>query len=98
MQLPREVLIEKVAELGAEIRKQRLEGNLQSITPPTLYGYLAFLRLAQALPHLDLRQIAMVTLLGNASLEDRKVASSLVSRFFGHKGQNPESLKEASLF
>jgi hypothetical protein len=92
-------LIEKVVLLGNEIRKQRQEGNLQSIAPPTIYGYLAFVRMARALPHLELRQIAMVTLLGNASLEDRRVAKGLCNRVFGlHEGSNPESFKEANLF
>ena len=77
------------------ILKQRQEGNLQSITPPTIYGYLAFL--AQALPHLGLPQIAM-SLLGNASLEDRKEALNLCG-IFGLKGnQHPESIKDANLF
>lgn len=97
--MPKNQLIEKVVLLGNEIRKQRQEGNLQSITPPTIYGYLAFVRMAQALPHLELRQIAMVTLLGNASLEDRKVAVGLCNRVFGlRKTQDPESIREANLF
>jgi hypothetical protein len=92
-------LIEKVVLLGNEIRRQRQEGNLQSISPPTIYGYQAFIRMARALPHLELRQIAMVTLLGNASLEDRTVAVGLCNRLFGlRKTQNPESIKEANLF
>ncbi len=96
---PNVLLIEKVVELGAEIRKQRQEGNLQSVIPPTIYGYQAFLRVAEHLPHLDPRQIAMVTLLGNASLEDRKVATGIVNRVFGHrKGHDPESIQEANLF
>ncbi len=96
--MPINELIEKVVILGNKIRKQRQEGNLQSITPPTIYGYLAFLRMAQALPHLELRQVAMVTLLGNASLEDRNEAVNLC-RIFGLKGnQNPESIQDANLF
>jgi hypothetical protein len=92
-------LIEKVVLLGDEIRRQRQDGNLQSISPPTIYGYQAFVRMAKALPHLELRQVAMVTLLGNASLEDRTVAVSLCNRVFGlRKTQNPESIKEANLF
>jgi hypothetical protein len=95
----KDLLIKKVVELGTEIRKQRQEGNLQSIVPPTIYGYRAFVRVAEALPHLDLRQVAMVTLLGNAGLEDRKVALGLVNRVFGlRESHNPESLREANLF
>lgn len=97
--LPKNELIEKVVILGNKIRKQRQEGNLQSITPPTIYGYLAFVRMAQALPHLELRKIAMVTLLGNASLEDHNEAVSLCNGVFGlRKNQDPASIKEADLF
>jgi hypothetical protein len=73
----------KVVKLGQIIRGQRLDGNLQSLPPPTIYGYLAFLRIVQRLPHLSLPQIAMATLLGNAGLEDRKVASTLCNEVFG---------------
>jgi hypothetical protein len=98
-QMPQDKLIEKVVVLGNKIRQKRQEGNLQSIVPPTIYGYLAFMRMAQALPHLELRQIAMVTLLGNASLEDRPEAVSLCNQVFGlGKNPNPESIKEANLF
>jgi hypothetical protein len=76
-------LIIKVVQLGNVIRRHRLQGNLQSVPPPTIYGYLAFLRMAESLPHLSVQQVAMATLLGNASLEDRKIATSTFNETFG---------------
>ena len=76
-------LIIKAVQLGNVIRRHRLEGNLQSVAPPTIYGYLAFLRMARTLPHLSIQQVASATLLGNASLEDRKIAASVFNETFG---------------
>lgn len=76
-------LIMKVVQLGNVIRRHRLQGNIQSVPPPTIYGYLAFLRMAEFLPHLSVQQIAMATLLGNASLEDIKIATSAFNETFG---------------
>lgn len=73
----------KVVRLGSTIRRLRLDGDLQSVTPPTIWGYLAFLRMARALPHLSMQQISMATLLGNASLEDRKLITSVLNEVFG---------------
>ena len=76
-------LIVRTVQLGNEIRRHRAEGNLQSISPPTIYGYLSFLRMAKSLPHLSLQQAAVATLLGNASMEDKKMVSSLFNEVFG---------------
>ena len=76
-------MIPGVIRLGQEIRSQRLEGNLQSITPPTIYGYLSLLRLQQAMPCLSLQDAVNATMLGNASLEDSKQASTIFNRIFG---------------
>ena len=76
-------LIGKTVQLGNVIRRHRSEGNLQSVAPPTIYNYQAFLRLAEALPHLQLQQIALCTLLGNASVEDRKLVISVFTEVFG---------------
>jgi len=73
----------KVVKLGQIIRRHKSEGNLQSVPPPTIYGYLAFLQMAQTLDHLSLQQIAAATLLGNASPEDRKLASGVFNEVFG---------------
>src|SRR5207247_8259014 len=76
-------LVTQVVKLGDVVRRQRREGNLSSVPPPTLYGYLAFLRMAQALPHVPPQQIALVTLLGNASPDDRKLIASSVNEVYG---------------
>jgi hypothetical protein len=76
-------LINQVVDLGREIRRQRAEGNLQSLVPPTIYGYLAFFRVVRAIDHLSLKQVAQCTLLGNASPEDQGHAASLFNNVFG---------------
>ena len=76
-------LIVKVVKLGQVIRRNRTEGNLLSVVPPTIYGYMAFLRMAHALPTASLQQVAMSTLLGNASFEDRKIVSGVFNEVFG---------------
>ena len=85
-----EALIAKVVRLGQVIRRQRSEGNLQSVPPPTIYGYMAFLRLAQALPHLSIQQVATATLLGNASPDDRKLSSGVFNEVFGLQAEQDE--------
>ncbi len=76
-------LIMKVVQLGNAIRQQRIEGNLQSVIPPTIYGYIAFLKMAASLPHFSIQQVAMATLLGNTSLDDRKKAANVFNEVFG---------------
>lgn len=76
-------LIEKVVRLGHAIRRQREEGNLHSAPPPTICGYLAFLRMAVRLRHLSLQQVALATLLGHCSREDAKQASAVLNEVFG---------------
>jgi len=76
-------LIVKVVELGQAIRAQRGQGNLLSLAPPTLYGYFAFLRMASALPHLSVQDIAEVTILGAASPADREQVRGIFSDVFG---------------
>jgi len=73
----------KAVQLGNLVRAHRTEGNLQSLAPPTIYGYLAFLRLACALPHLTLQQVALATTLGNASLDDRDHVAGVLGEVFG---------------
>jgi hypothetical protein len=83
MNYTEEELVTKTVQLGNVIRRHRSEGNLQSLSPPTIYGYQAFLRLAKRLPHLQLQQVALSTLLGNASMEDRKLVMGVFSEVFG---------------
>jgi len=94
-----EALVLKVVRLGHVIRNHRSEGNLQSVPPPTIYGYLSFLRMAQSLPHLSLQQIAMSTLLGNASPDDLKHVCSVFNEVFGFQaGQEEDPTKGKGLF
>ncbi len=83
-------LMKNAVHLGQVIRRNKSEGNLLSVPPPTIYGYLAFLRMANMLPHLSFHQIAMSTLLGNASSEDRKTASIAFNEVFGLQGSEEE--------
>jgi MoxR-like ATPase len=84
-------LIQSAVKLGTVIRGHRAEGRLLSVPPPTIYGYLAFLRLAQALAHLSPQQVAAVTLLGNASDEDAKVAAGVLTEVFGLQANAAEA-------
>ena len=76
-------LIPGIVRLGNEIREQKMEGNLQSITPPTIYGYLALLRLQQNMPYTSLQDAMNATLLGNASQDDSNQALVLFNQIFG---------------
>ena len=76
-------LVDKVVKLGLLIRSQRAEGNLQTVVPPTIYGYLAFLDMARSLPHLSPQQVAVVTLLGNAGSEDRNAVQVILNQVWG---------------
>ena len=80
---PERALIASVVKLGAQIRHHRAEGQLSSAVPPTLYGYLAFLRMARALPQTEAREIARHTLLGNISTADRQLAQGILSEVWG---------------
>jgi len=76
-------LIDKGVQLGHAIRRQKAEGNLLSVPAPTIWGYLAFLRMAVRLPHLTPQQVAMSTLLGLCSREDRKQVAGVLNEVFG---------------
>jgi MoxR-like ATPase len=75
-------LLHKIVELGQEIRNARSQGALHSVAPPTIYGYLSFVRMAKAMPHLNNAQIALCTLLGNAPKEDQKMISGILTKVF----------------
>jgi hypothetical protein len=74
-------LLKKVVTLGTTIRKCQDDGNLTSLAPPTVYGYLNFIRLSKKMPQLSLPQVANLTLLGNASSEDD--VSAVLNEVFG---------------
>jgi MoxR-like ATPase len=87
---PLNELIHRVVKLGNIIRKFRAEGETQTVAPPTIYGYLTFLRMAKALPHISPQQIALTTMLGNAGLADRKAVVAALKQVFGLQQGEPE--------
>jgi hypothetical protein len=57
------------------------------------------MRMARALPHLSLQQVAMATLLGNACAEDQKHASGVLNEVFGFQREQAEDpIKAGGLF
>ena len=85
-------MIFKVVQLGQVLRRHKAEGELMSVPPPTIYGYLAFLRMLRAMPHLNPAQVSQGTLLGNASNEDRKRITTVLAEVFGmrrHEEDDP---------
>ncbi|MCD4737065.1 MAG: AAA family ATPase [Bacteroidales bacterium] len=71
-------LLEKVIELGTNIRQYQSEGNLLSVVPPTIYGYLTCYKMAKALTGIPLETIVSNTLLGNATRDDNRMTSTLI--------------------
>ena len=91
--------IAQVVRLGQEIRRMKAEGQLQSVIPPTIYGYLAFLDMARTLPHFTNQQLAGATLLGNVSMEDQSLCSSVLNQVFGFQFAEEEQMSiEGNLF
>lgn len=96
---PPDQLVLRTVRLGQNIRRHKMEGNLPSVPPPTIYGYLAFMRMARILPHLSLQQVALSTLLGNASQEDQKHVNGILNEVFGLQHEPSEDpIKAGSLF
>jgi len=87
-------LIHKVVQLGQAVRRHRAEGNLRSLAPPTIYGYLAFLRMATALPHLNLQQLYKSGL-GTIFLTNRQLSVYKRNPFF--KAKNIEVLGSSAM-
>jgi hypothetical protein len=72
-----------IVNIGNDLRERRSQGELQSVPSPTIYGYLALMRLHFHLPHLSLIDLFNCTLLGNASPSDTAAAKALVSDCLG---------------
>ena len=70
-------------QIGGEFRNRRAQGELQSIPAPTIYGYLAFLRLYDSLPNANLIDLYNCTLLGNASPSDVEAGRALINNCLG---------------
>ena len=98
-QLPEvdDVLILKVVDLGQKIRTSRSQGRLLSLAPPSLYGYFAFLQLADILPHLSIQDVAEATLLGAASPADREEVRGVFAEVFGLKVGNQDDGEEGGI-
>jgi hypothetical protein len=92
-------LIRQVVLLGHEIRRLKAEGQLQSVIPPTIYGYLAFLRMVKGMSHFTCQQVAAATLLGNTSIEDQTLSNSLINQIFGFQMNEDEQMPlEGNMF
>jgi len=91
-------LINRVVRLGQIIRRHRSEGSLQSVVPPTIYGYLAFLRKAHKMPELMHQHVAQATLLGNASRRDQELIPGILQEVFGIQTANEDETLTANLF
>jgi hypothetical protein len=87
-----EGLVLNIVELGGMLRTQRAQGNLLSLAPPTIYGYCAFIREAARDPHYPLPDVANLTLLGSANLEDREAAQALFCEVFGFRRETANSV------
>ncbi len=68
-----------------------MEGSLSTLTPPTIYGYMAFLRLYDKLEDLSIQELIFSTFLGNCSYEDKKMATSLFNEVFGFEPVEEEN-------
>lgn len=98
MKSSRRDLASRVVKLGSIIRQYRSKGKLQSVAPPTIFSYRAFLRLARTLPKLSLKQVALATMLGNATSEDRKLVATVLKDTFDEEDPDDEDAdKELSL-
>ncbi len=84
-------LLEKVVKLGDLVRKAKLEGNLQSLVTPTIYGYLSMVQRVLHLPHLTWARCAQMTLLGNPQTDDLPQVSTVLQQVFGIKSGAKET-------
>jgi hypothetical protein len=90
--------VSQVVRLGLEIRMRKSEGGLQSITPPTIAGYLGLLKMGAALTHFTIEELAKVTLLGGATSEDAEELPDLYQTVFGLKIPSESSAMGGALF
>jgi len=88
-------IVMQAVQLGQIVRSGKHEGNLQSVVSPTISGYLAFYNMVSALPHLSRQQVAMSTMLGNASSDDQKQVAGVLNQVFGYQRDDSEDFIEA---
>lgn len=91
-------LLNTVVKLGHVIRARRAEGQLLSVPPPTIYGYLTFVSLARALRHMSPDRIAMATLLGNAGAHDARLIPGVLNEALGRRNEDDGELVAEDLF
>ncbi len=84
-------LLEKIVKMGEMVRKSKLEGNLQSLVTPTIYGYLSMVQRVIHLPHLGWPRCAQMTLLGNPQTDDLPQVATVLQQVFGVKAGNKET-------
>lgn len=76
-------IYEKTIQLGNLIREQQQNGNLRSIIPPNIKGYMTFLEFMAALKHMSPFTVAQYTMIGNATNDDLKIVVALFNEAFG---------------
>ncbi|MFZ2960947.1 MAG: hypothetical protein WA705_29050 [Candidatus Ozemobacteraceae bacterium] len=86
-----EALLEKVVKMGEMIRKSKGEGNLPSLVPPSIYGYLSMVQRVIHLPHLSWARCAQMTLLGNPQTDDLPQVAIILQQVFGIKAGTKET-------
>lgn len=91
-------LISKVVKLGMMIRAQQESGSLQSVPPPTISGYLTYLKMARKRPTECPRDLTEWTILGHASNNDKQVIIGLLNEVFGVEAIEDEPTLAENLF
>lgn len=80
-------MIDRAVTIGQQIRSRRAQGDLVSACPPTIYGYLGFIRMALRSPELSQLEHAKNTLLGNVSEDEEDHVTAILNEVFGLQAQ-----------
>jgi MoxR-like ATPase len=83
-------LIWEAVKLGTAIRSQRSLGNLLSVPPPTIYGYLSYYKMVKQLNNLSHKLIAKVSLLGHANTQDQKYIPLVFNEVYSYEMQDDD--------
>lgn len=89
-------LIDEVVKLGTIIRDQQADGNLQSVPPPTIYGYLTYYKMVISLKHLNRPLIAQTTLLGHANSQDEKFIPEVLKQVYALNYREEDEMEPLS--
>ncbi len=80
--------------IAAVLRREQAEGNLRSVAPPTLFNMTTVIHLAELLPGHTLEDLALVTLLGNATPEDQaRYVPGVLAEALGLETDDAESIR-----